>query len=222
MATTRERARALARAHLGRGDPLGWFDALYAEADEDPSVVPWADLAPNPHLVRWLDGRSAPGPGARALAVGCGYGDDAEELARRGYETVAFDLSPIAIERCARRFPATSVCYACADLYAYPAEWERFFDLVVEAYTLQVLPPELRPAATARIASLVRPGGTLVVVSRLREPHESEGAMPWPLVRGEVLAFATDGLNLVEYAAFLDDERPPVRRALAAFRRPRA
>jgi len=49
----RSKARQLAREHLDRGDALGWFEVLYAAAKGGPSVIPWADMAPNPNLVRW-------------------------------------------------------------------------------------------------------------------------------------------------------------------------
>jgi len=47
----RARARELAKTFLERGDAKGWFEALYAEADDDAERIPWADLIPNPHLV---------------------------------------------------------------------------------------------------------------------------------------------------------------------------
>ena len=87
----RSRARVLARDAIARGEALAWFEALYREADAGTAVVPWADLVPNPHLVNWLDAH--PTIGGRALDVGTGFGDNAEELARRGLAVVAFDVA---------------------------------------------------------------------------------------------------------------------------------
>src|SRR3954470_1369137 len=140
---TRERAQGFAADALARGEPLGWFEELYASAS-DASAIPWADLGPHPLLVEWLD-RAAPEPG-RALVVACGLGDDAEELARRGFEVTAFDLAPSAIAWAKRRFPQSPVSYVVANALELPQEWEGAFDLVVEVYTLQALPEELRPA----------------------------------------------------------------------------
>src|SRR5687768_9193611 len=97
----RELARSLARKHLPEGDALGWCEALYAGALDDVSAIPWADLRPNPNVVGWLDARGGPG-GRKALVVGCGLGDDAEELARRGFEVTAFDIAPTAVRWCGR------------------------------------------------------------------------------------------------------------------------
>jgi hypothetical protein len=64
---------------------LDWFEVLYHEAAAGSAAIPWADLRPSPNIVAWLDRRREIGDGQRALVVGCGYGDDAEELARQGW-----------------------------------------------------------------------------------------------------------------------------------------
>jgi 2-polyprenyl-3-methyl-5-hydroxy-6-metoxy-1,4-benzoquinol methylase len=46
----------------------------------------------DPVLVRALDDRRVRGPG-RALDVGCGTGDNAIELANRGFEVTAIDIA---------------------------------------------------------------------------------------------------------------------------------
>src|SRR5438477_2570772 len=108
----RARARALAQDAIARGKALSWFEALYREADAGTTVVPWADLVPNPHLVAWLD--TNVNVRGRALDVGTGLGDNAEELARRGFSVVAFDVAATAIERARERFPASTVEYCVA------------------------------------------------------------------------------------------------------------
>jgi SAM-dependent methyltransferase len=214
--TDRTRARALANESLARGDAVGWFERLYAEASRGEAVVPWADLAPNPHVVAWLD-REQPAPG-HALDVGCGVGDTAEDLARRGFDVLAFDVSPTAVAEARRRFPASRVDYRAADLLQPPADFTGAFDLVVECYTLQVLPPTARAQAIASLRRTLAPGGTLLVVARGREPAEPPGSMPWPLTRAEVEGIATPALPLVAFEDFLDAEDPPVRRFRAVFR----
>ena len=215
----RATARELAQQFLAQGNPLGWFDALYALARENPSLIPWAELRPNPHLIEWLDTQRMQGEGRKALKVGCGLGDDAEELARRGLATTAFDVSETAIAWCRQRFAHTVVEYAVADLFAAPSRWDAAFDLVVEIYTLQVLAAALRPAAIRAITRFVRPGGTLLVIARGREPADAEGNMPWPLTREELNAFTSCGLTEQASRDFMDDEDPPVRRFLAWYTR---
>lgn len=215
----RTRARTLARDAIARGEPVAWFEELYREAEAGTTVVPWADLVANPHMVEWLDAHSLP-PG-RALDVGTGLGDNAEELARRGHRVTAFDVSATAIAKAAARFPGSSVEYRVADVLAPPAAWRRAFDLVAETYTLQVLPLPERRAAARVLGDLVAPGGVLLVIARGREPGEPEGAMPWPLTRDEIAAIAGAGLVLERVEDFVDEEDPPVRRFRATFRRRR-
>jgi SAM-dependent methyltransferase len=217
--TDRTRARALALESVRRGDAVGWFERLYAEAGRGENVVPWADLVANPFVVEWLE-RAAPAPG-RALDVGTGLGDTAEELARRGFEVVAFDVAPTAIAGARHRFPSSTVDYRVADVLRLPADFAAAFDLVVECYTLQVLPAGVRAEAAGAIGRTVAPGGTLLLVARGREPEEPEGQMPWPLTRREVEAVASDGLHLTSFEDFVDREDPPVRRFRVVFRRPR-
>jgi SAM-dependent methyltransferase len=193
------------------GDPLGWFEDLYSRAGEDTSIIPCADLMPNPNLVDWLNQRGSAASGL-ALKVGSGLGDDAEELARRRYGTTAFDISKSAVARSRARFPNSTVSYVVADLFSAPSEWHLKFSFVLESYTLQVLPPDLRADAIRCISSFVAPGGALLVIARGRESNEPEGEMPWPLTKEELALFQTHGLNETSFDDYMDNEEPPVRR----------
>jgi SAM-dependent methyltransferase len=217
---SRARARELAKTFLERGDAKGWFEALYAEADGVAERIPWADLAPNPHLISWLDENHAQVEGRRALVVGCGLGDDAELLASRGFDVTSFDISAAAIDWSKRRFPDSKVDYVAADLFEPPAEWRGAFHLVVEVNTLQVLPSELRPGAISAMVNCVTPGGSLLVIARGRAPNDDPGSMPWPLTVSDLEPFAQSGLKLVSFDDFIDQEDPPVRRFRVQYRKP--
>lgn len=212
--TDRRRARELYAEAVAAGRPTAWFDALYREAAEGTAVVPWADLAPSPHLVSWLD-RERPAPG-RALDVGCGYGDNAAELARRGFEVTAFDVSSTAIAHARARF-GDLARFEVADAAAPPPEWHGAFGLVVEIYTLQALPASHRAAVARGLVACLAPGGTLLVVCRGRDEGEPAGdAPPFALSRAEL---ASIGLEFREFEDFLDAEEPPARRFRAALGR---
>lgn len=216
----RTRARELAAEFHRKGDPTGWFEVLYREAEEGKSTIPWDDRHPTPHLVGFWMQHPLPAEGKSALVTGCGLGDDAEQLAKWGFRTTAFDISETAIRACRKRFPSSRVSYHAANLLEPPAYWSGQFDFVFEANTLQVLPEALRPQATKNIAGFLRPGGHLLVIARHREPSEPEGQMPWPLTRSEVSAFTAHGLEEVLFDTLPDVEEPEVRRFRVLFRLP--
>jgi SAM-dependent methyltransferase len=186
---------------------LPTFEEIYARAGDDLASVPWARLAPHPLLVMWLDAPGWPGghaarpaaDGGEALVVGCGLGDDAEELGRRGYAVTAFDVSPTAIARCRERFARSPVCYRVADVLSLPGQWRDRFSLVVEINTLQSLPRADRPAAVAAIAATVAPGGLLFVRCLAVRQNAPDGPeRPWPVSRSELHGFTAAGLTQVD------------------------
>lgn len=146
------------------------------------------------------------------MTIGCGLGDDAEQLAAWGFHTAAFDISESAIRACRQRFPDSNVNYTTADLLTPPREWIGLFDFVLESYTLQVLPPHLRERAIACVATLVRDGGQLLIITRGREEQDAVGQMPWPLTRGELDKVKNSGLQELSLEDYFDVESPPVRR----------
>jgi SAM-dependent methyltransferase len=81
-----------AEAH-GGNHPESDFDDLYRDA-ADSGGPPWDIGAPQPALAEVLDD-GVKGP--KVLDVGCGTGDLAIALARRGYEVTAIDISRVAI-----------------------------------------------------------------------------------------------------------------------------
>lgn len=205
-ADARQYARELAASSLKDGDDTRWFEELYTSG----TAIPWVDMHPNP----LLDGRVLQGDG-RALVVGCGLGDDAEHVAALGWSVTAFDIAPSAVAQARARWSDSSVEYVVADAIAPPAGWTLGFDLVVEAYTVQVLYGLARARAAAGIASCVAPGGTLVVVARRRGASDPLSQMPWPLSRAELDLF--EGLQLEQVEETVDAEG--VDRWVATYRR---
>lgn len=212
-------SRDIARSYLDRGDGQGWFDELYRLAAGDENLVPWADQRANPLMEQLLDHHFSGFTGNCAV-VGCGLGDDAEELARRGLAVTAFDLSATAVDWCLQRFPDSPVDYRQADLLALPDDMHHAFDLVVEINTLQAVPDALRLRMFSPLAGLLRPGGYLLLICRRREEGEAIDGPPWALSRSELEIFSSDhGLENVRLESIVDGEDPPRRRFAALFRR---
>jgi SAM-dependent methyltransferase len=192
------------------------FEELYADAASGRSVIPWDRETPSQLLQEWVAGRPSPEPGSSAAVVGCGYGRDAELIARHGYLTVGFDVAPTAIDTARQRHVDSAVDYRVADLLALPDEWIGAFDLVVESMNVQALPDEVRRAAIAGVRSLVAPAGTLLVVAMARDDGEAVEGPPWPLDRDEIDAFGV-GLVTRSMERVTDAVAPSISRWLAEF-----
>lgn len=189
----RRHAARLANRYRESGDPSGWFEEFYEWASGAEDMVPWADLVPHPLLVDWLASQSS-GDFESVAVVGCGLGHDAEAMPKFARSVWAFDVSSTCIEWARRLHPDSLVEYEVADLYSLPTKRLGVFDLVVEVYTLQALPPEHRPAAIKAMADLICAGGQLVVVTRWRRPEDELGPVPWPLLQSEIDLFGDHGL----------------------------
>jgi SAM-dependent methyltransferase len=214
-------AGRLATASLAAGDPTGWFDKLWASAQAGSVTMPWDSRDPHSLLGEWGREHGTVEGGKRAVVVGCGLGADAEFVSGLGYSTVAFDVSPTAIELARRRYPDSRVEYQQADLFNLPDGWRRAFDLVADVYTVQALPLAMRPAATAAVADLVAPNGTLVIVMVGREGDiDPADGPPWPLSESEINAFTAHGLTAVNVQRLTLEFRPSAFFWRAEFRRP--
>ncbi len=208
----------------GQATTVDYFESIYAGAEGDRSRIPWADGQVSPALVNWLNA-VAPSRircGARVAAAGCGLGDDARELIRRGYEVCAFDCSETAVQWAQSLDPENASSYVQADLTNPPARWRHRFDLVVEVSNIESLTPDLHEPTIAALSNLMTPHGCMLIICRgCEEPVGPHDGPPWPITKAQLLeATALAGLVPDDpVACFTDDESPPVRRIRAVFRR---
>ncbi|MBW4424109.1 MAG: class I SAM-dependent methyltransferase [Nostoc desertorum CM1-VF14] len=203
--------KQLATKALQSSEPSAWFEVLYAEAKGDTAKIPWAKLTSHPYLQDWLTSHQPFTSGQKALVIGCGLGDDAEALAHLGFEVTAFDISPTAIAWCQERFPNSAVNYIVADLLAIPSQWHQAFDFVFECRNIQALPLNVRSWVISCVASIVAPGGTLLLITRVRDTEVEPSGPPWPLSDSELKQFENLGLQQVEKFVFLESEQIDVK-----------
>lgn len=125
---------------------------------------PWEGDDVDPLLIRSLDEREAVGPG-RAIDLGCGSGDVAIELARRGFSTVGVDWSDRAIARARARAAEAGVMIDfqvgdVTDLKGITGH----FDLVVDRLVFMQMPGRRAKAAyAATVERLAAPGARVLL-----------------------------------------------------------
>lgn len=217
MSDKRNEISQLIRDAWDKGEPAGWFEAIYAHAKTGEGRVPWAIMQPEPTLVEWATTAQLESTGKHAIVIGCGLGDDAEALSALGFDVTAFDISPTAIEQCKGRFPQTNVDYQVADLLNLPESWLGNYDFVLENRTIQALPYDLCEQVIGIISELVAPEGQLMVLCHRRNPDEPARGIPWGLSVKELVYFEQNGLEEIQY----DEYEIGVRRIRVVYRRPR-
>ena len=183
---------------VNENKPNDWFETLYSESNDSGSGVPWANMAPHPTFKKWIDQSSPLETKKTALVVGCGLGDDAIELETKGYKVTAFDVSESAIELCKKRFPTSKVEFIQADLIEGVSEWHKKFDLVLEIFTIQALPPKYEEILIKNISNFVSDNGQLIVVTEIQsEKRIYKNGPPWLLNHDYIKSFERYGLKQI-------------------------
>lgn len=173
-----------------------FFENVYKNADKDNlASIPWATLDPNIHLVTCLNTKDDMSCG-RALVIGCGLGDDAQALAKMGYDVDAIDISQTAINIAKERFPTAGIHFRVEDIFKLPASMFGAYDFVFESRTIQSLNPKFRDVLIKTIADLVASEGELLVHANIQDDNQNYGGPPWPLYRSELSGFEKHGLQV--------------------------
>ncbi len=173
-----------------------FFEEVYKNVDKDNLMsIPWANLVANEHLISHLNVKDDMTYG-HALVIGCGLGDDADALAKMGYEVDAIDISQTAIDMAKERFPNALIDFRVEDIFKLPTSMFGVYDFVFESRTIQSLDPKFRDELIAIIAGLVSKDGELLVHTNIQDDNENYGGPPWPLYRRELLGFEKHGLKV--------------------------
>lgn len=102
-------------------------------------------------------------PLGRALDLGCGRGQYAPELARRGWQVVGIDNVPAAIAEARRR--DARAAYVVGDVTDLPAAGLGTFDFFLDVGCFQGLHAEQRAAEGHGVTTLANPGATLLMLA---------------------------------------------------------
>lgn len=180
---------------IDENKPVDWFENLYSGSNKGGDGVPWANMKTHPVFKNWLTEHPNALSGKSALVVGCGMGDDAIELESLGFEVTAFDVSSSAIELCKKRFPKSKVNFVQADLLKDIPQWHQQFDVVLEIFTIQALPPKYESTIIKNITNFVSDQGQLVVITEVQgDKRTFEKGPPWVLNHDYATSIAACGL----------------------------
>lgn len=98
-------------------------------------------------------------PGARVLIPGCGSGYEAHVLAEAGFDVLAIDFSPAAVEVARMNLGPYADRVQLADFFAFDAGVP--FDVMFERAFLCALPRKLWADYAARVPALLTPQGVI-------------------------------------------------------------
>jgi len=141
----------------------------------------WAIGRPQPVVIRLADAGLAEGD---LLDVGCGTGENALELARRGLSVTGIDVAALAVRRAReqaaqQRLVAEFVVMDALRL----ADLDRTFDTILDVGLYHVLQPAERTAYAASLRGAARPG---VAAARVLERPQPVRIGPARVSRGEI------------------------------------
>jgi 2-polyprenyl-3-methyl-5-hydroxy-6-metoxy-1,4-benzoquinol methylase len=189
--------------------PPDW-DALYAGEDAPPFCADRFD----PDLGEALAANGI--TGGRVLDVGCGTGNIAVELARRGFTVTAIDRSPRAIARASARPDGSTVRWQAGDILELALGES---DVVIDRGCLHALPSANHARWAEAMARATAPRGLLLV--KTLSPHERRPPHTHAFTVEELHTLLAAGFTLESAweSVFQGPVVPPPRALFAIFRR---
>lgn len=119
-------------------------------------VTPWDYGAAPPGLEEWIAAFAGP---RRVLIPGCGTAYEVKAFIERGWDVLAIDYSPAAIEAAQAALGACAARVRLADFFA--SDFGAAFPVIYERAFLCALPPRMHAAYRDRVHALLTDDGVL-------------------------------------------------------------
>ena len=149
--------------------PQGEFFERYEKGD-----LPWQIDRPQPEVLRLIEEEKFESP---VLDLGCGAGDNALELARRGYRVLGIDLVPEALRRARDKVEKAGLVQPPEFLLGDALRLEESgveVETVLDCALFHTFEDEERPAYVRSLEAVLSSGGRLHILSfselETREP----------------------------------------------------
>ena len=149
--------------------PQGEFFERYEKGD-----LPWQIDRPQPEVLRLIEEGKFESP---VLDLGCGAGDNAVELARRGYRVLGMDVVPDALRRAREKAEKARLSQPPEFLLGDALKLEESgveAETILDCALFHTFEDEERPAYVRGLGSVLSSGGRLHILSfselETREP----------------------------------------------------
>lgn len=119
-------------------------------------VTPWDYGAAPPELGEWIAAQKGP---RRVLIPGCGAAYEVKAFVARGWDVLAIDYSPAAVEAARAALGACAALARLADFFA--DDFGTAFPVIYERAFLCALPPRMGAAYRDRVHALLADDGVL-------------------------------------------------------------
>ena len=137
------------------------YDQRYRQVHE--RGLEWFVGAPTP-IVAQMAEKYCPDKTAPVLEIGCGEGNDAAHLLDRGYNLLATDVSPEAVDFCRRKYPRWAECFRTLDCLKDQLDGRFAFIYAVAVLHMLVLDEDRQGMLAFIRDHLTEEGAGLIVV----------------------------------------------------------
>jgi cyclopropane fatty-acyl-phospholipid synthase-like methyltransferase len=152
--------------------PTSWWEDLYRSSNV--ADLPWYTPLLDSDFELALKMRLP--EGGKVLDLGTGPATQAIALAKRGYEVVASDVAPSAIEKAKHMAAreAVRIDFRVDNILDSKLE-DGLVDAIVDRGVFHVMPPESRPRYVAAVQRILRPRGYLLLKAFSDKEPRQEG-----------------------------------------------
>lgn len=145
-----------------------YWGSIYKKPISD---IPWEIDSPPQELVELIE-KEILKP-CRALDVGCGTGNYSIYLAKNGFEVTGIDISKKAIA--IAKTKAKNTQFIASDVFSFPLTYNDSFGFILEYSVLHHISFEKTDNYVARLFSLLRKGGYLLLVCYSEKDEYAKG-----------------------------------------------
>jgi len=200
----------------GATGPTGDWEKLYATSDV--ATLPWYSPDLDTDIERALKTHRL--RGARILDLGTGPATQAMNLAKRGFDALATDISSSAIRKAkaAAKAAGLSIEFRVDNVVASKLE-TNLVDAIMDRGVFHVLPKDKRPIYVQTVHRVLRPDGWIFLKCFSDKEPGTWG--PFRIAKSELRGYF-DGpfeIQSVVESVFQGNVKPPPKALFATFRR---